>query len=182
THEKKLQLIFKTIQDVAKWFFAEFLYHTFCTKDGHSNEVLCRWDHHLPVGILDLWLKHPDGWPRDHRGQTAELPYSLALPYLEIKAARATITSFAVQIIEKQLHKEQKVPLCPSNGLAMGKASSDLTWEMISSTMTESMMNTLMAHQPLYWHYTLSLAAPLHCLCNGVLVVCKYRPLKIVHL
>ncbi|KAF9235288.1 hypothetical protein BU15DRAFT_51510 [Melanogaster broomeanus] len=94
THEKKLQLIFETIQDVAEWSFAEFLYYAFRTKDGDGNEVsrtaqhaaiisrfLSGWDHHLPAGIIDLWLKHPDGRPKTRSGLTAEPLYSPTPPY-----------------------------------------------------------------------------------------------------
>ncbi|KAF9235398.1 hypothetical protein BU15DRAFT_64917 [Melanogaster broomeanus] len=191
----KLQLIFETIRDVAKWSFAEFLYYAFRTKDGDGNEVsrtaqhaaiisrfLSGRDHHLPAGIIDLWLKHPDGRPKTRSGLTAEPLYSPTPPYSQIKAARASITSFAVQIVEKQLQKEQRVVLQPSNGLAIGKSSLDLTWEKISSTTTESIMNVLMTHQPLYWHYTLTLATPARRIRNGVVVERKYRPPKIVSL
>ncbi|EGO02456.1 hypothetical protein SERLA73DRAFT_119706 [Serpula lacrymans var. lacrymans S7.3] len=68
--------------------------------------------------------------------------YSPETPYLEIKPARPALTSFAVQIVDKQLRKEQQKVLQPETGLA--------------------------THQPLLWHYILSLSSPRICIRNGI--------------
>ena len=110
----KLAIIFNAIRDV-KWTLGEFLYHTFQTKDKNGLDIKRTTQHAMyathflqgetsySVGtILECWYLSSDG--RVHEGLAEDVSlYSTTSVYTSIKPARAALTAFAAQIIEKKI-------------------------------------------------------------------------------
>jgi hypothetical protein len=66
--------------------------------------------------ILECWYLSSDG--RVHEGLTEDVSmYSTTSVYTSIKPARAALTAFAAQIIEKKLIQEARKAVQPRSGL-----------------------------------------------------------------
>ncbi|EGO00057.1 hypothetical protein SERLA73DRAFT_72804 [Serpula lacrymans var. lacrymans S7.3] len=190
THQQKIQLILDVIDKQAHWTFARFLHEIFHMKEDDGVKILQLWFDHPDgrphevfrmkeddsVKILQLWFDHPDGRPKPNQDISSNTMYSPETPYLEIKPARPALTSFAVQIVDKQLRKEQQKVLQPETGLAVGKQTSEPQWVAIGRTTLAKAMQAFKTHQPLLWHYVLLLSSPRIRIRNGVRVIHKYHP------
>jgi hypothetical protein len=156
---------------------AEFLYQLFRTRDGRGEEIH-RTDQHAKYAqhfiqgtgkytagmILECWLKSPDGRLSNVSESATDLMYSTAsTPYTNIKNVRAALTSFAVQIVHKKLIAEAKQAVKPSSGLhasAKKKATQQVEWSDIGAATVSQVAQIIKKHQPLTWHYMMSIAQP----------------------
>ncbi|KZP30917.1 hypothetical protein FIBSPDRAFT_883643 [Athelia psychrophila] len=79
-----------------------------------------------PAAIIDAWMRSPDGCSPDD----STLMYSTSTAFMEIKSVRAALTSFAAQIVLKEIVREVEDAIKPENGLHVsmkGKMNS-LCW------------------------------------------------------
>lgn len=166
----KLELVFASLHTVG-WTLGEFLYFTFRTKDDNGNELSrsaqnAMYTTHFLQGhmkytaatIIDLWFRSPDS--RILAGSDMDcdsLMYSTTTLYTEIKSARAALTAFAAQIVEKKLVAEAKVAVWPSSGLhatLKKRGSQKVEWADIGANTVSQAMEIIKQHQPLLWYYT----------------------------
>ncbi|KAI0744072.1 hypothetical protein C8Q80DRAFT_1107396 [Daedaleopsis nitida] len=108
--------------DEIHWTIADFLYTLFRTRteqggpraaavarDKHLetslSHFLCGRTSHTPIEIIQLWHDHPFSYPAT-TAEHSEALYSFDKPYLEVKHARAAITSMAVQLCERRMLEE----------------------------------------------------------------------------
>jgi hypothetical protein len=118
TIDQKLEAVFAAISGPAKWTLDESLYYLFRLRDEYGNEVSRTQQHagfvskflggettHGPAVIIDAWFHNPDGRESSVSGGCCYM-YSTTKPYVEIRPARAVLTSFAVQTVRDQLVKE----------------------------------------------------------------------------
>jgi len=162
--EQKLAVVFNAIDKDAHWTFSEFMYYAFRVKnlDGtrlrrtkqHATIIsrfLAGRDKYCVSQILASWMQTPDGRPRS--SEDLKNMYSPSTPFLDIGPARPTITSFAVQLVEKKLIQERTVAVRPSSGLyALATAKSadqTLSWDDVGLTTVADVTEVLKKHQPL---------------------------------
>ncbi|PPQ76949.1 hypothetical protein CVT26_007946 [Gymnopilus dilepis] len=166
----KLAVVFVALQDV-NWNLGEFLYYVFLSKDEDGKDVSRSTQHSMYAShflrgtteltvstILKLWFKSPDG--RSTSSDLSEM-YSTSVKYTKIKPARAALTSFAAQIVEKELVREAKSAVKPSSGLhatLKRRGSQRVEWTDISTDTVSRVQGVIKHHQPLLWHYTNKIA------------------------
>jgi hypothetical protein len=161
--DKKLNIVFSAITKDAHWTLSEFLYFAFRVK-GTKGKKISRSSRHATMvsrflrgqtrykvaDILAAWTQSPDGRPQSSKD--GGNMYSPSTSFLDIKPARPAITSFAVQLIEKQLIRERNIAVRPSNGLhASAKTNSPdkiLGWEDVGLTTVADITDILKEHQP----------------------------------
>ena len=161
----------------ANWTLSEFLYALFRTKDRQGNDIkieksletslsmfLCGRTLHTPIEIVELWMKHPFSSPSTTEEYYEPL-YSFNPPYLQVKHARAAITSMAAQLVKKEMVAEAKRAVKGSNGLhgsyprAKGHGKT-LGWSDIGSHTFGVVQKILARLQPLTLHLLTSVATP----------------------
>ena len=100
------------------WTIGDFLYYLFCTVDDDGSPVshpkpletslsqfLSGRTLQKPINIVQLWHNHPYSNPATTT-ENHEPHYSFTSTYLEVKHAKAAITSMVVQLCEKVLLRE----------------------------------------------------------------------------
>ncbi|PPR02512.1 LOW QUALITY PROTEIN: hypothetical protein CVT26_011996 [Gymnopilus dilepis] len=166
----KLAVIFAALQNV-NWNLGEFLYYVFLTKDEEGKDISRSTQHsmyashflrgtteHTVSTILKLWFRSADG--RSTSSDLSEM-YSTSVKYTEIKPARAALTSFAAQIVEKELVREAKNAVKPSSGLhatLKRRGSQRVEWIDFSTDTVSRVQDVIKHYQPLLWHYTNKIA------------------------
>jgi hypothetical protein len=167
TVQQKLETVFEAILK-SNWTLSEFLYHAFCTLDESGNKIHRTTRHtsyvnhflrgsgkFTPAQIIDMWFRAPDG--RIARDSTdSELMFSTTTPYIEIKPARAALTAFAAQTVEKKLLQEVRKAVDVKSGLhatAKRKFGEKVEWSDIGAATVSRVAEILKLNQPLTWHY-----------------------------
>ncbi|TFK48603.1 hypothetical protein OE88DRAFT_1683868, partial [Heliocybe sulcata] len=183
-----------------RWTLGEFLYYTFQPESdlkdkkgepikrslSHSQRVasfLGGRSNYLPIQILQAWYKSPYGWPDD---QTRALMFSTAVSATDIGPSRPAISSFAAQLVEKQLIKEAEAAVGTSSGLVVKSTSKTgdalLQWSDVGAGTNAEVESLLRSHQPLTWHYLRKIAwrgterkiRPVKHVCGHVLSILNY--------
>ncbi|KAF8983551.1 hypothetical protein BDQ17DRAFT_1437367 [Cyathus striatus] len=159
---EKLEIVLDTISSVG-WTFTHFLHYLFQNpKEIHWSAQhlqvagrFLRGENVYTVGhILELWEKHPDGRLMGDLEKVGQM-YSLAVPYIEIKAVRPVLSSFAVQKCLEKLVSEAKTAVKPDSGLqatAKQGYSAKLEWQAVGLSTIESVQQTLQKHMPVAFH------------------------------
>jgi hypothetical protein len=172
---------------------SDFLYYTFRNKDSKGKAVIR--DHsqastvqkflsgqtrYNPAHIIAFWFNHRDG----HLEKQSDLMYSTTVPYTEIKPVRPCLTSFAVQIVERQLVQEAINAVKPSSGLhAVASHKSALKkaeWVDVGATTAPEVSGVLRNLQPLTWYYLTQIATWKPQVRGGIVQVRKQRPVEAV--
>ncbi|KAJ7886511.1 hypothetical protein B0H13DRAFT_1889227 [Mycena leptocephala] len=116
----KLDKIFDVLNEV-EWTLGDFLHHVFAHKDVHRSKrhatIVQRYlsgkGSQRIGGILEAWLTSPDDAGYDQEDSL----YSTSTPYTEIQHARATLTSFAAQLVKIKLVKDMKTAVKVTGGM-----------------------------------------------------------------
>jgi len=110
--------------------------------------------------------------------------YSATVPFTEIGPVRAAMTSFAVQIVRRQVVKEAENVIKPSSGLHTSvKDESNpkvMNWTDIGAGTTSQVAEILRKHQPIMMDLMMQIAARQPRKRNGVAVEWKLRPVEVV--
>ena len=165
TTADKLAIIFNAIRDV-NWTLGEFLYHTFQTKEKSGLDIKRTTQHAMyathflqgetsySVGmILECWYLSSDGHVHDGLAEDVSM-YSTTSDYTSIKPARAALTAFAAQIIEKKLIQEAKKAVQPQSGLhATSKKAGahKVEWADVGASTASHVESIIKCYQPLTW-------------------------------
>jgi hypothetical protein len=90
--------------------------------------------------------------------------YSPLTAFLNIRPTQPTLTSFAVQLIQKKLTQKRNAAVKPSSGLHTSvttkSADKSISWDDIGLTTVADVTEVLKIHQPLTWHYPIQLTTP----------------------
>ncbi|TFY80848.1 hypothetical protein EWM64_g3165 [Hericium alpestre] len=117
-------------------------------------------DKHHPIHIIEAWFRHSYGRPQK---EESDAMYSIDLPAHDIKGAHAAISSFAAQLVAKQLVREEENVVKPSSGLhviAQSKTGKHaLDWSWLGPKLFDDVAAILQDHQPLAWHFLLQMAS-----------------------
>jgi len=184
----KLAAIFDAIRDV-NWTLGEFLYHTFQTKDKDGQDMKRSHQHskyathflqgqtaYTPGIILECWYHSPDG--RVHGGSGQEVSMYATTPvYTKIKPARAALTAFAAQIVEKKLVQEARKAVQPQSGLhatSKKRGTQKVEWADVGASTVSHVEAVIKRHQPLTWRLLNRIAGEKDV--EGVPAVQKRRP------
>lgn len=190
TVAKKLQIIFKAINEDAQWSLAEFLHYTFAFKDadnkkikrtpGHTTSVtrfLTGSTQYTVPHIIDLWMRASAGRPRT--SEDHEDMFSPTKPFLEIKRAQPAITTFAYQLTRQRMVSQRTKATRTS--AASAATDKKLIWEDVSATTVQDITEQLKADQDLLWDLAMTLATPKPRKRNGEVVETRTnRPPEIV--
>ncbi|KAF8158056.1 hypothetical protein B0H34DRAFT_797474 [Crassisporium funariophilum] len=161
----KLATVFNAIRD-ANWTLGEFLYYTFQTKDKNGQDLKRTTQHSMyathflqgqttytPGIILECWYNSPDG--RVHGQLAQEVPmYATTLVYTKIKPARAALTAFAAQIVEKKLVQEARKAVLPESGLhatSKRRGTHKVEWADVGASTVSHVEAVIKHYQPLTW-------------------------------
>ena len=68
-----------------------------------------------PAHILELWMQHPYGRP--HKDSPEMFSFSAVRPYTSILPIRPALSSFAVQVVERELISQARAAVKPAAGL-----------------------------------------------------------------
>ena len=184
----KLATVFNAIRD-ANWTLGEFLYYTFQTKDKNGQDVKRTTQHSMyatqflqgqttytPGIILECWYHSADG--RVHGGLAQEVPMYATTPvYMKIKPARAALTAFAAQIVEKKLVQEARKAVQPESGLhatSKRRGTQKVEWADVGASTVSHVEAIIKRCQPLTWRLLNRIAGEKDV--DGVPAVRKRRP------
>ncbi|TCD64683.1 hypothetical protein EIP91_003797 [Steccherinum ochraceum] len=178
------------------WTVGEFLYTLFRVPDGEwarslSTGMVVSWflrgqTAYTPIQIVEQWFKDPAGRPKP-KSDEYTLMYSSrhVMPYIDIHHIRPALASFAVQVVEGRLAKEQRNAVKGPNGLhgshRTERGRYEICWKDIGRHTVKTAQELAQEHQPLAWTLLLQLATPRpYKNENGVSVVRKTRPPELV--
>ena len=71
---------------------------------------------YTPAMIIYAWFRDPDGCISSSSAE-GHLMYSMKIPYTEIQSIWPALTTFAVQVVGKQLTWEAQHAVKPTSGL-----------------------------------------------------------------
>ncbi|RDB22158.1 hypothetical protein Hypma_010674 [Hypsizygus marmoreus] len=165
----KILLVLAALHDV-NWTISDFTHFLFQIKDDSGHHIHRSQKHaqtlqhffsgKAPGEILDTWMHHPFGSFNSEEDKS--LMYSATTPFTEINSIQPCLTSFAVQIVHKQLIKEAEKAVHSSSGLhasAFSKVDSKkIEWVDIGATTVPHVMSLLKLHQPLTWKFMETIA------------------------
>lgn len=178
TNREKLDLFFEFLDMELCWTYSELLFYTsrrvpkksgtFASEeDSISHRHAAVLQHFLhgrgsfsPAQILENWFLHPSG--RD--GRLSDLMYSADTPYTDIKPVQPALTSFATQIVAKQIARETEKAVKSSNGLHVPISSKNsdkgklVSWPKIGSATFEYTHKIITTLQPLTWKLIMKIA------------------------
>ncbi|RDB16715.1 hypothetical protein Hypma_002556 [Hypsizygus marmoreus] len=197
--DDKVELFFVLLETELKWTYGELLYHTMTsrttkeknsvpgTASGNSRKHAAVVQHflnghgkHAPSDVVKLWMEHPYG----RKFKDSPLMFSTTTPYTDIKPVRPALTSFAAQLVEKQLVREVEQAVKPSSGLHLAISTKTIGktigWTDIGATTVEETRDTIKQHQPLTWALIMKLASRPPRVRNGITLACKDRPPDVV--
>ncbi|KAF8810223.1 hypothetical protein BYT27DRAFT_7186656 [Phlegmacium glaucopus] len=146
TTRDKLDAIFLAIHK-EKLTFGEFIYLASCHKDKNNQPLQRSQTHatsissflqgktsHTPTMIVQCWYQSTDG----RASVSGSIPlFSTSPVYSEIKPARAGLTAFAAQIVERELVREAREVVKPTSGLhatSKKRGSHQLEWVDIGAS------------------------------------------------
>ena len=112
--------------------------------------------------IIDAWFRDPDGCISSSSAE-GHLMYSTKIPYTEIQSIRPALTTFAVQVVGKQLTWEAQHAVKPTSGLhatTKKQALHKVEWADVGSATVPQVAELLQSHQPLTWHFLMSITQP----------------------
>jgi len=166
TPEDKLEVIFKALQDV-NWTLGDFLYHLFRQQDEKGQPVRrsqkhASYVHKLLSGccgtagkgigfILDAWFQSGE-----EDGAERSMHFTMSVPYRNIRSARPALTSFAAQVVKKELVQEAEAAVQPRSGL---HAMQQVSWADVRSTTVSSVADVIQKLQPLTWELVTEICA-----------------------
>lgn len=192
SHVEKLDAILVCILEQG-WTLGMFLVCLFVLLDKHGQPIMRSRRHammvssflagrttHTPAHILDAWMKSPDG-RIDRDSPDRHLLYSTTVPFTEIAPVRGALTSFASQLVAKELVREAQSAVKGSSGLHASVNSKvdvkKIHWADIGAATIPHVAGILRKHQPLTWHLVSNIAMRKPRVREGVLVpVRKIRP------
>jgi hypothetical protein len=164
TVRDKLDLIFIAIKN-ENLTFGEFIYLVSRNKDEKNQPIQRSKTHamsissflqgktaHTPSMIVECWYQSADG--RASASGTISM-FASAPVYTEIKPARAGLSAFAAQIVEKELVREAREVVKPTSGLhatSKKRGSQRIEWADIGASTVNRVAEIYKAIQPLTWH------------------------------
>ncbi|KAK7015588.1 hypothetical protein R3P38DRAFT_3276425 [Favolaschia claudopus] len=187
TLEQKLDKLFDFLKNELDWTLGETLHHIFFhIDDNHRSRrhgiivesYLAGKGLYTVSGILDAWLKSPDG-----RGHTHLPLFDTNTAYLDIRPVRQALTGFAAQICAEQLEQEARQVVKPAGGLrAVIEADEDgvlddvhVEWNDLRSVIQDA-TRRIRETQPLAVHFLATIAEPKPRIRNGTMTIRKSRP------
>lgn len=125
---------------------------------------------HTSADVLDLWMCHPYG----AKDKFSPEMYSLASarPYTTIRAVRPALTSFGVQIVQRQLRSQMREAVKPSSGLhvhipsrknPISSSDSEINWRTLGVQTFQHVTDIHKKFQPLLWGLLCEVATPASC-------------------
>jgi hypothetical protein len=133
--------------------------------------------------VLDAWFRGPDGSISKYSA-AFDLMYSAVVPFTEIGPVRPAMTSFAVQVVRRQVVKEAEDAIKPSSGLHTSvKDKSNpkvMNWTDIGASTTSKVAEILQKHQPVTMDLMMQIAARPPHKHKGVVTERKFRPVEVV--
>ena len=189
---QKLDAIFKTIKEVAKWMLGEFLHHIFKSKNEDGTKFSRSSTHtatvsqclqgqtiYSPSDILDMWFWNSDGRVLTE-SDASKLMYSTNKPFREIGPVRAVLSTFAVQIVQDCVVQEVEIAVKPASGLHVSfKSKSDTQqteWADIGATTVHQVAEIIKKHQPVTWYLLTEIAGRKLRKPKGITAERKFRP------
>ena len=110
--------------------------------------------------------------------------YSVTVPYLKIRPARAAISSFAAQIVKTWLIEEAQAGIEDDNRMhASIKTNNDsgrVEWASISASLIPTVQSNLSQYMSLSFLYMLQITSPRPQKQKGVIAICVNCPPKLV--
>ena len=188
--DDKLDSIFSLLTQY-RWSIGHLLYHIFRvrSKDETVSQQRIQSISRFLTGectygpgiILDAWFRSPYGAVKAGSKEEA-LMFNTETPYMEIKSVRPAMSSFAAQLVQKQLGKEAERAVQPGNGLNVFSKteSSHHRWADMGTTTVSGVMDSIKKHQPLTWHCVTTIASAKARKRNGVIEVRHTRPMEYV--
>ena len=167
TTQDKLESIFLAIKK-EKLTFGEFIYLASRHKDENNQPVQRSQAHatsissflqgktiHTPSMIVECWYQSADG----RASASGSIPMFATSPvYTKIKSARAGLTAFAAQIVERELVRELREArevVKPSSGLhatSKKRGSQRIEWVDIGTSTVSRVAEIYKDIQSLTWH------------------------------
>lgn len=172
TTVEKLDRVFDLLQSMS-WTIGELLHHLFVWTDPRKDGPKRSSRHGLIVKkylsgttkygvseVLDHWFTSPDGKESE---ESAKM-WSTDVPFTDIKPVRSALSSFAAQVVKTRLVDEARVAIRPSSGLHASVNSKTevgkVVWADLGTALIPNVQAILKRHQPLTYHYMLSIATP----------------------
>jgi hypothetical protein len=165
TTRDKLDVIFLALQK-EKLSFGEFIYLASRHKDKNNQPIQRSQRHatsissflqgktsHTPSMIVECWFQSADGRASVVSGSTSM--FAMSPVYTEIKPARAGLTAFAAQIVEKELVREAREVVKSTSGLhatSKKRGSQRIEWADIGSSTVSRVAEIYKDIQSLTWH------------------------------
>ena len=164
TTRDKLDSIFLAIKN-EKLTFGEFIFLVSRHKDEDNQPIQRSQTHaitissflqgktaHTPSMIVECWYQSADG----RASASGSIPLFATSPvYTEIKPARAGLTAFAAQIVERELVREAREVVKPSNGLhatSKKRGSQRIEWVDIGTSTVSRVAEIYKDIQSLTWY------------------------------
>ena len=188
--DDKLENIFSLLAQY-RWTIGHLLHHIFRirSKDETFNQqrvqsvskFLTGECIYGPGSILDAWFRSPYG-AVEAGSKEEELMFNIDTPYVEIKSVHPAMSSFAAQLVRKQLSKEAEHAVRPGNGLnVFSKTEGGFhCWADMGTMTVSSVLDSIKEHQPLTWHCVTTIATAKARKRNGVIEARRVRPIEYV--
>lgn len=110
--------------------------------------------------------------------------YSTSTPFTDIKSVRAALTSFAAQMVIKEIIREVEEAIKPENGLHVSlkgkKNTNQVEWQDIGTTTFARVASIIQKHQRLFWALTMAVSGRKPRVRKGVQTERQMRPLEAV--
>ena len=166
-------------EDFLKHLFAPKS-HLFPRSQHHGlivEQFLSGRDHYMVSKLLEsIWTTS------DSAGNNSTEMYSVTVPYLKTRPARAAISLFATQIVKTRLIEEAQAGIEEDNGMhASIKTNNDagrVEWASIGASLIPTVQSNLLQYMPLAFHYMLQIASPRPRKRNGVIAISVNCPPK----
>jgi hypothetical protein len=185
---QKMDKVFDFLKTL-KWSVEDFLRHLFEPQNHKTNRsqrhgvavkrFLSGRDRYTVANLLNALWTTSDGAGNDPCGL-----YCVDTPYIDIKPVRATLSSFAAQIVEARLIQEARIAVEESSGMHASIVSEDfdsgVKWADIGASLIPTVQANLQQHQPLAFHYMRRIAEPKPQTRHGVVAVRVNRPPQLV--
>ncbi|KAJ2972242.1 hypothetical protein NUW54_g12312 [Trametes sanguinea] len=197
TSHDKLSIILDCIYDETRWKLGDFLWALFDPNEAlestHDEKrrravvsaFLQGKGGVTPARIIDLWYNHPDGRVPPSSSEFNHMYSPSPEHFTEACSVRVALTSFATQVVSKQLAKEAERAVKPQHGLHAsrkkkktegGAARLKLEWADVGSTTVSRVDTVIKRYQPLLRSLLLAVAERP----NPVGSVRKVRPAETV--
>ncbi|KAF7797543.1 hypothetical protein EIP86_008743 [Pleurotus ostreatoroseus] len=189
SEEEKLDTMLTQLKE-CNWTLGEFLHALFRagpTRNRSHAKMVERFlrgtTGHGLGDILKWWMEDPSGIPETGSSE-AHLLYSLDVPYLELKHARAVMTSFAAQTVKAEMFREVRSIAESKSGMhgtgTSPKGRKELARDDIGPNTLSDVKTIIEKTQPLTWRIICDLVTPPPRVRNGVVTIRKTRPPELV--